>query len=385
MKISERLQQSFKGDTILWIVLVMLALYSLLAIYSATGVIASRAGETTTLSYLIKQIVLLLVGIFFAYCCHWIRYTRYSSIAWPLLAFSIVLLVLVLFIGNEVNGAKRWIYLFGISFQPSDLAEVALIIFLAREISSHQESIKEDKRVFWKLFLPVLVVCGLILPNNLSTAALLFVNSVTIMFIGRIPMKFIGGILAGGLAMFGLVFLLGYTIPNFSRAHTWTERITTFMDHEESYQSTTGKIAIANGGLIGRGPGNSIQKSFLPYAHTDFIFAIILEEYGFLIGGILLISIFLVLLFRCIRLVTRSPKTFGAILAIGLCLNIVIQAFANFMVTVGLVPDTGVTLPIISLGGSSLLFTCISFGIILSVSKYIENIKPVENAVQSGS
>lgn len=383
MNVSERLNKSFKGDPILWIVLVLLALYSMLAIYSATEVMSVRASGGSTFTYLVKQIVLLVVGVFLAYFCHWIRYTRYSSIAYPLLAISIVLLVLVYFFGSEINGARRWIYLFGISFQPSDFARVALIIYLAKVISTHQESIKKDANVFKMLIIPVILVCLLILPNNLSTAALLFMNSILIMFIGRIPKKYILYILLAGGVLFGTVFALGYVFPKFARAHTWVERITTFTSDSESYQSMQGRIAIANGGLIGTGPGNSIQKSFLPYAHSDFIFAVILEEYGVIFGALILLGIYLALLYRCIRLVTRSPKTFGAILAMGLCLNIVLQAFANFMVTVGLAPDTGVTLPIISMGGSSLLFTCISFGIILSVSKYIEGITPTENVVKS--
>jgi len=366
----------------MWIVLLLLALYSLLAIYSATDVMADSTGSTT-LKFLVKQIVLLTAGVFFAYCCHWIRYTRYSSIALPLLIFSFVLLVLVLLIGNEVNGAKRWIILFGVSFQPSDLAKVALVMYLARIISARQESITKNKNVFWSLLIPVILICGAILPNNLSTAALLFINSIAIMFIGRIPFRYIASIFGFGMILFLIVLGVGYAFPSVSRAHTWVERLHSFTSKEESYQAMQGRIAIANGGLFGAGPGRSIQKSFLPYAHTDFIFAVILEEYGVIFGGLVLMGIYLALLFRCIRLVKRSPKTFGAMLAMGLCLNIVIQAFANFAVTVGLAPDTGVTLPIISAGGSSLILTCISFGIILSVSKYIENITAAENAVKS--
>lgn len=387
MKMKEWFSTNFKGDPILWIVLVLLALGSLLAVYSTTGgysQIGNSHGANNEF-FLFKQLAFLIVGVGLAYLCHRAKFLRYSAIALPFLFISIVLLVLVLFIGNEVNGAKRWLPLFfGLTIQPADIAKMALMIYLAKVISGSQTMIKKDSSVFWMLIIPTLLVCMIILPNNLSTAALLFATSIIVMFIGRIPLRYIGTIFGIGTVMFLIVFFIGYTFPSMTRAHTWTERISTFMGDEESFQSKQAKIAIANGGIIGEGPGNSSQRNFLPYAHADFIYAIICEEFG-LLGAVGIMGIYLLMLYRCIRLVKKSPKTFGAMLAIGLCLNIVIQAFANIMVNVGLVPDTGVTLPIISLGGTSLIFTCISFGIILSVSRYIESREEVASAVQNNA
>ncbi|HQW70255.1 MAG: FtsW/RodA/SpoVE family cell cycle protein [Saprospiraceae bacterium] len=385
MKMKEWFSTNFKGDPILWIVLVLLALGSLLAVYSTTGgysQIGNSHGANNEY-FLFKQLAFLIVGVVLAYLCHLAKYSKYSAIALPFLFISIMLLVLVLFFGIEVNGAKRWLPLpfVGLTIQPADIAKLALMVYLARTISGSQTKIKNDISVFWSLLIPTLLVCILILPNNLSTAALLFATSIIVMFVGRIPLKYIGSIFAIGTTMFLIVFIIGYYLPTATRAHTWSERISTFMGDEESFQSKQAHIAIANGGIIGTGPGNSMQRNFLPYAHADFIYAIICEEFG-LLGAAGVMGIYLLMLYRCIRLVKKSPKTFGAMLAIGLCINIVIQAYANIMVNVGLIPDTGVTLPIISLGGTSLIFTCISFGIILSVSRYIESRDEAASAVQ---
>jgi len=384
MKTKEWLSANFKGDPILWIVLVLLALGSLLAVYSTTGGFSQigTSHAATNEYFLFKQLAFLIVGVGLAYVCHRANFMRYSTIALPFLVISVILLVLVLFIGSEVNGAKRWLPLpFGLTIQPADIAKMALMIYLAKVISGSQTMIKKDIGVFWMLIIPTLVVCMIILPNNLSTAGLLFGTSIIVMFIGRIPIKYIMYIFGIGVFLFLTVFVIGYNLGTGTRAHTWAERVTTFVGDEESFQAQQAHIAIANGGIIGKGPGNSLQRNFLPYAHADFIYAIICEEFG-LFGAIGIMGIYLLMLYRCIRLVKRSPKTFGAMLAIGLCINIVIQAYANIMVNVGLIPDTGVTLPIISLGGTSLLFTCISFGIILSVSRYIESREEAVSAVK---
>lgn len=381
MKISEKLNKEFKGDPVLWIVLILLGLSSLLAIYSTTNVMAYKWQGANTEYYLVKHFIFLLAGMALAYIFHLIKYTRYSTFAAPLLIVSIVLLVLVLLFGNETNGAKRWLALpFGLSFQPSDLAELALMIYLAKIISAGQTMIKENKKVFWHLMIPVIVLCGLILPYNLSTAVILFLTSILVMFIGRVPVKYIGYIFLFGAIGFGAVWMMGKAFPNTTRVQTWTERINKYQSGELSFQAEQARIAIANGGIFGVGPGNSVQRNFVPYAHADFIYAIIIEEFGWF-GALGIPLLYLWMLYRCIRIVSKSPKTFGAMLSVGLCLNIVMQAFSNIMVTVGLFPDTGVTLPIISLGGTSLIFTCIAFGIILSVSKYIEQFTRVESAV----
>ncbi|HRP84877.1 MAG TPA: FtsW/RodA/SpoVE family cell cycle protein [Saprospiraceae bacterium] len=380
MKTKEWLSANFKGDPILWILLTLLALGSLLAVYSTTGGYSQigKSHEATNEYFLFKQLVFLVVGVGLAYIGHRVNFKRYSAIALPFLVFSFLLL----FFGNEINGAKRWLTvpLVGLSIQPADIAKMALMIYLARVISGSQTMIKQDISIFWMLIIPTLMVCLFILPNNLSTAGLLFVTSIIVMFIGRIPIKYILYIFGIGMTMFLFVFLIGYFSGTGTRAVTWANRITAFVGGEESFQSQQARIAIANGNVIGVGPGNSMQRNFLPYSHADFIYSIICEEFG-IVGAIGVMLIYLLMLYRVIRIVKRSPKTFGAMLAIGLCINIVIQAYANIMVNVGLIPDTGVTLPIISLGGTSLIFTCLSFGIILSVSRYIETREEVMSAV----
>lgn len=385
MKTKEWLSANFKGDPILWIVLILLALGSLLAVYSTTGGYSQigNSHEATNEYFLFKQLVFLIVGVGLAYVSHKVNFKSYSTIALPFLLISVLLLVLVLFFGNEINGAKRWLTVpfVGLSIQPADIAKMALMIYLAKVISGSQTMIKQDIGIFWMLIIPTLLVCVVILPNNLSTAGLLFVTSLIVMFIGRIPLRYILYIMGAGIGMFLIVFLIGYNLGTGTRAHTWAQRVTTFVGDQESFQSQQARIAIANGGLIGKGPGNSMQRNFLPYSHADFIYAIICEEFG-MIGAVGIMAIYLLMLYRVIRIVKRSPKTFGAMLAIGLCVNIVIQAYTNIMVNVGLIPDTGVTLPIISLGGTSLIFTCISFGIILSVSRYIETREEAISAVK---
>ncbi|MCO6460213.1 MAG: FtsW/RodA/SpoVE family cell cycle protein [Saprospiraceae bacterium] len=375
MKAKEWLSANFKGDPILWITLILLALGSLLAVYSTTGGYSQigKSHEANNEYFLFKQLVFLIVGVGLAYIGHRVNFKQYSTIALPFLVISFILLVLVLFFGNEINGAKRWLTvpLVGLSIQPVDIAKMALMIYLAKVISGSQTMIKQDIGVFWMLIIPTLVICLFILPNNLSNAALLFVTSLIVMFIGRIPIKYIFYILGVGITLFLIVFMIGYSIGEGTRAHTWAKRVTTFVDGKESFQNTQARIAIANGNIFGKGPGNSSQRNFVPYSHADFIYSIICEEFG-LFGAVGIMAIYLLMLYRVIKIVKRSPKTFGAMLAIGLCINIVIQAYANILVNVGLIPDTGVALPIISLGGTSLIFTCISFGIILSVSRYIE-------------
>ncbi len=331
-----------------------------------------RGGNTEF--FLMKQAVFVTIGIFLTWVSYKLHYMRYMRLAPILLMISIPLLLYTMFFGADINQAKRWIMipLLDISFQTSDLAKLALIIFVARSLAIKQDFIKDFKQAFLPIILPVIIVCALIAPADLSTAALLFVTCLLMMFIGRISLKFVLMLGLSGIAVISLIFLLGLVFPDMIRSTTWITRVTEFLSPTETvYQVEQAKIAIASGEWFGVGPGNSFQRNFVPYAYADCIFAIICEEYG-MIGGFVLILIYLWLLFRCISIVTRSPKAFGAILAMGLALNIVIQAFANISVSVQLVPATGLTLPMVSMGGTSLLFTCISMGIILSVSRYVE-------------
>ncbi len=366
--------RNLKGDKAIWIVVALLAVLSVLAVYSSTGTMAFQYRGGHTEIYLIKHGLIVALGLFLTYISYMLHYMQYSRLAPLLMIVSIVLLVYTLFFGTELNDARRWIEIPGLqlSFQTSDFAKMALIIFVARSISTKQEVIKDFNSAFLPIIAPVLITCLLIAPADLSTAALLFVTCVLMMFIGRVSLKYIGVLAGFGIMGIAFLIVIGTLFPEMVRLETWISRLNEFfVNSDGGYQIQQAKIAIADGGWFGVGPGNSIQRNYLPYPYADFIYAIICEEYG-LVGGFTIIFLYLLLFLKCVRIVTRSPKTFGAILAMGLCLNLVIQAFANIAVSLHLVPVTGLTLPLVSKGGTSMLFTCISLGIILSVSRYIE-------------
>ena len=366
-----------KGDKMIWVVALMLSIFSILAVYSSTGTLAYKFKSGNTEAYVLKHVLLLGVGWFLMYVAYLIHYTRYSRLAPYLLALSVPLLVFTMFFGADINDAKRWITLpyVGVTFQTSDFAKLALMIYVARAISAKQDYIKDFKSAFVPIIVPVLLICGLIAPADLSSALLLFISCLLLMFMGRVDIKYILLLLVLGVAVFGLLVMIGKTFPDFIRVDTWSSRLRTFLDpNSVPYQIQQSKIAIAEGGLFGVGPGNSIQRNYLPHPYSDFIYSVIIEEYG-VIGGFVAIFLYLLLFLRVVSLVTRSPKAFGAMLALGLSLLLVLQALANMAVAVNLVPVTGLTLPMVSMGGTSLLFTCISIGIILSVSKFIETTK----------
>jgi cell division protein FtsW len=294
---------------------------------------------------------------------------------------AFVLLLLTMWLGPVINNAQRWlrIPIVGLTFQSSDFAKLALIIFVARSIGSKQDVIKDFKEAFVPIILPILGICMLIAVNDLSSAIMLFLICLMMMIVGRVAMQYVVMLILGGVMVFSFMVMIGGKYPEmFPRIPTWANRIETFMNPDMAssdarYQITKAQIAMANGGITGVGPGNSTQRNYVPSAHSDFIYSIIVEEYG-VIGGIAVIGLYLLLFFRVVRLVTKSSKAFGAMVAFGIGLSLLAQAFFNIAVNLDLVPVTGLTLPLISMGGTSLLFTCVSFGIILSVSKYIEAI-----------
>lgn len=379
MSLSTRIAAELRGDRVIWAIIVLLGIISVLAVYSATGTIAYRERGGVVSGYLFKHLIILGGGLVVVYLCHLFSYVKYSRWAPTLLLVAIGLLLLTMFFGVDINGARRWlkIPLIGLTFQTSDFAKVALIIYVARSIGSRQNNIKDFKEAFLPIIIPVVVVCGLIAVFDLSSAALIFLICLLMMVIGRVAFQYIMMLLLTGITVFSLMVVVGRERPDLlPRAKTWEKRIGSFFNRVEAstddvYQIEKSKIAIANGGLIGEGPGNSTQRNYLPSPYADFIFSIIVEEYGAL-GGIMLIGLYLLLFFRVVRLVTNSPKTFGAMVALGLCLAIILQAYINIGVCLDLLPVTGLTLPLVSMGGTSTLFTCIAFGIILSVSKYIE-------------
>ena len=378
-----------QGDRMIWLVVTLLFLVSMLAVYSSTGTLAYKM-QVGNEKYLLKQIAMAVAGLLLMFVTHMIDYKYYSRIAQLLWVLSIPLLIYTMFFGTDLNSASRWITLpfVGLTFQTSDLAKLALIMFLARQLSLKQDQITDFKESFLPILLPIVVTAVLIVPENLSTAMILFFTSVFIMYIGRIAFKHIMMLFGISVVAFGLLFLIIFMLPDSAlkhagRAATWKHRIENFRkgsdDGDESYQVQEAKIAIAKGGIFKINPGGSDQKNFLPHPYSDFIYAIIIEEYG-LVGGAFIVCLYLFFLYRCIRIVIKAPKAFGALLAVGLGIALVIQAMINMAVAVNLVPVTGVTLPLISMGGSSVIFTSIAFGIILSVSRNIESEENLELA-----
>ena len=370
----ERLGGYLKGDRTIWIVVIILSIFSVLAVYSSTGTLAYKYRGGNTEYYVFKHFIILFAGLFLMYLTHNIKYTYYSKIAQILMWISVPLLLITMVVGVSLNAAERWLTIpgTGLTFQPSDLAKLALIMFVARLLSKKQGQIKDFKSSFLPIIFPVILVCALILPADLSTAAVLFMTSVCLMFIGRVNIKHLLGLMGLGVLALGLVVTLIMYMPEPlpGRMGTWKARIENFVsgESEGNYQVVQSKIAIAKGGWLGVGPGNSTQRNFLPHPYSDFIFSIIIEEYG-LAGAALIVLLYLILLFRTIRLVAKSPGTFGTLLAMGCCLSLVFQAMVNMAVAVNLFPVTGLTLPLVSMGGTSILFTSIALGIILSVSK----------------
>ncbi|HYG15519.1 MAG TPA: FtsW/RodA/SpoVE family cell cycle protein [Bacteroidia bacterium] len=378
-----------KGDAVIWGVVILLSVFGLLAVYSSTGTLAYQKQGGNTEFYLFKHLSFLLFGLALLYLSHQVNFKYYSRISQILLVLSFILLPYTLFFGTEINQGVRWITLpiIGFTFQTSDLAKLALIMYVARFLSKKQDEIKDFKKAFLPIVLTVSGICGLIAPANLSTALVLFSTCLLLMFIGRIAFKHILLVVGAGAGAAALLITLAVTLPDdtvkkIARLSTWKSRIERFIESdnegntrraalETDYQVVQSKIAIASGGIFGKGPGNSTQRNFVPNPFSDSVYAIILEEYG-IVGGAFLVLLYLVLLFRCIRIVIKSPRAFGALLAVGLSFSLVIQAFINMGVAVNIFPVTGLPLPLVSMGGTSLMFTSLAFGIILSISRDIE-------------
>jgi cell division protein FtsW len=403
----QNLVHKTKGDKVIWALVVLLALVSLLAVYSATGSLAYKNYKGNTEVYLFKQVAFIVVGIAVVYFAHLVNYTIYSKVATIIFLLVVPLLIYTLFFGVRMNEGSRWIRLplINMTMQTSDLAKLALFMYLARLLSKKQDVIKDFKKGFLPVMTPVAIVCLLIAPANLSTALLLGASCLMLLFIGRASTKHI--LITIGFALIPIVFLVVGAVANhktgndetvsekksssalFARVETWIGRVENFIyggkdaDNDEMYQVNQAKIAIAEGGLLGVGPGNSTTRDYLPQAYNDFIFAIIIEEYG-LIGGAFIVFIYLVFLYRCIRIFKRCPYAFGAFLALGLSFTLAIQAIANMAVTVNLFPVTGVTLPLVSMGGSSFIFTCLAIGIILSVARNVEQLEPQQTFRRGG-
>jgi cell division protein FtsW len=358
---------NLEGDRTIWGVVLALSLSSILVVYSTAG-----------WHFLFSHITKLLLGLFAIYVVHKIKFKYFSKIGQIGFLFSLFLLVLVLLIGVSVNGASRWLQIANLQFQPSDIAKLAILVYMARQISMQRDFLHDFKELFWHVLGPLILVCVLILPNNFSTAALVFINGLVLMFVGKIRIKFIAAIIGfafvGALTIYATAKFTPLGTKIMPRSATWVSRIDSFFvdadgdEQTKDFQQTQALVAIQNGGMTGVGPGKSTQRNILPYSSSDFIYAIIIEEYG-LFGGVLALLFYLILMFRAIRIALRVESVFGSLLATGLMFSLVFQALINMLVSVEVLPVTGQTLPLISMGGTSIVFSCIAIGIVLSVSR----------------
>lgn len=383
----KELINSLKGDKVIWAFVSLLALFSFMPVFSASSNLAyMRHGSGNALTYLLKHAVQIFLGFVIIYQIHKVPYHYFRGISRIALPVVWVLLVYTLVKGTVIEGANasRWINIpfIGISFQTSTLAAIVLYVYVARYLSKSREDKPTFQKSFLELWIPVFITLILILPANFSTAALIFAMVIMLAFIGQYPLKYIGLILGMGIIALTFFILIVKAFPDAfpNRVQTWEKRVDNFFkkddgtkDPDEYYQIERAKTAIATGGLYGLGPGKSVQRNFLPQSSSDFIFAIIVEEYG-LIGAISIIGLYLLLLFRFVVAAHKSNSLFGKLVVVGLGFPIVFQALINMAVAVELLPVTGQTLPLISSGGSSVWMTCIAIGIILSVTKKEEEI-----------
>lgn len=379
---------NIKGDKVIWAVVLMLSIFSILAVYSSTGTLAYKYQSGNTEYYLIKHLSILVFGFVLMYLAHLVKYKYYARISQIAMYASVPLLAYTLFFGTNFNEASRWytLPLINITFQPSDFAKLALIIFVARLLAKKQDDVQDLRKGFISIMIPVVIITLLILPANFSTAAMIFTTCLVLMFVGRVRFRYIAILVGIGILSVVLLVTITVNMPKLNgRFGTWQNRIESFRsgDSDANYQVEQAKIAIATGGITGKMPGNSTQKNFLPHPYSDFIYAIIIEEYG-IIGGISVVMLYLVLFFRAIKIVIKSPRNFAAFLTFGVSFSLIFQAMVNMMVAVNILPVTGQTLPLISMGGTSIWFTSIAIGIILSVSREIEESQekeiPIKNA-----
>ena len=379
-KVIDRTKGLFQGDKVIWVVVAFLTLISLLAVYSASESVANRSYGGNNAFVLLRHALMLLLGLVAMFLASRLNYRRYSRLMLLLFWIAIPLLIYTLFFGKNLNHAQRVIGIAGVTFQTSDLAKIALIGFLARVLTLRRDQLDDYKELAIRVMLPILVIVGLIFPENFSTAAMLFATCIVMMFLGKVKMKYIFAFIGVILVAGSFFVLISFAFSKDNRSATWVNRIERFFSSSEeeaddtaNFQVMQSKIAIAGGGIIGKAPGKSTQRNVLPHPYSDFIYAIILEEYG-LIGGFFVLALYLILLHRATRIMLRAPNSFGGLLAMGLAFSLVMQALVNMGVAVGLFPVTGQPLPFVSMGGTSLMFTGLSIGIIISVTKEIDKV-----------
>ena len=384
-----RLSSFIKGDKAIWSVVIILSIVSTVVVYSSTGALAYKRQNGNTEFYLFKHVFTLVFGLGLMVLTHNIKYIYYNRLSQIAMFAAIPLLIFTLAKGSNLNEASRWIQIpvINLTFQTSDFAKLALISYVARMLAVKQEKLHDFKEGFLPIILPVITICVLILPANFSTAAVLFTTCFTLMFIGRVHYKHMLALIGIGIAGILIILAVGKFAPKvFPRFGTWMKRIENFQssDSKGNFQVEQAKIAIATGAPFGKGPGKSTQRNFLPHPYSDFIYAIIIEEYGTLMGlGILLL--YIIILFRGLRILKRCDKTFGSLLAFGLSFSLVFQGLINMAVATNLFPVTGQPLPLLSMGGTSIWFTSISIGIILSVSRDLESNEEESKEISEGT
>ncbi|MCA8829332.1 FtsW/RodA/SpoVE family cell cycle protein [Hymenobacter pini] len=374
-RITTWLRQNLKGDPVLWGIVLLFSFISIAVVYSATGTLAYKKMGGNTEYFLIKHTGLIFVGLFFMWLAHRIDYRYYSRLSLYALLASVPLLLFTYFFGGTTfNDASRWltIPIINQTFQPSDLAKLALISHLASMLSRRQQHVDDFKTTLLPVMLWVGAICGLIILSNASTALLLFATCLLLMFIGRVPLKQMVVMVAIGVVVGGVGLASG------QRLKTVKSRIENFTDKSKPvpFQLEHAYIAEATGGVFGKGPGKSTERNIMPHPYSDFIYAIIIEEYG-LVGGVVVLFLYLAFLYRGLKTVMNSYGAFGGLLSAGLSFSLVLQAMVNMGVAVGLGPITGLPLPLLSMGGTSLIFTGISIGIILAVSRGEREIRPM--------
>lgn len=376
METEKRFRDYFLGDGIIWGIVAFLSIVGIIEVYSATSMLAWKFQDGNTVHYMLRHLMFLVLGflVIFGFCR--LSYKNLSKAVGPLFYGSLFLLALTLLMGATTNDARRWftIPLIGISFQTSDLAKLTLMLYLAKTLSVCKDSMNSKKLTFIKCMLAVGVTCGLIMPANLSTALLIGGTSMIVMVVGRIPIKWIGVMLLtlalGGALIIGVCKVAGIH----TRLDTWVSRISTYSSDDadkknEDFQAEQARIAIGRGGVIGEGPGNSVQRNTIPHPYSDFIFAIVVEEFG-ICGALAVLMAYSIFFYRCIMIVKGLDRTFPAYIVVGLSLNIVLQAVSHVLVVTGIIPVTGQPLPFLSMGGTSLIFTSAAVGIILNISRY---------------
>lgn len=368
---------NIRGDRAIWAVAALLALFSFLPVYTASSNLAYLYGDGDTFAFLLKHFLHLMLGFIIIYGVHRIPYQYFKGLSIIMIPVVLVLLLFTMAQNTTIDGANasRWIRIpfVGVTFQTSTLAGVVLMTYVARYLSKIKDQKVTFKETLLPLWMPVFLVLALILPANFSTTAIFFSMIIMLAFLGGYPLKYLIGIILAGALVLTLFILSAKAFPGVfpNRVDTWISRIESFTDdtdHKDDYQIERAKIAIASGGIFGQGPGKSSQRNFLPQSSSDFIFAIIIEEWG-LIGGYVLILLYLLLLFRLIIVAHKSVDVFGKLVVAGVGLPIVFQALVNMAVAVELFPVTGQTLPLISSGGTSIWMTCLAVGMVLSVSR----------------